>query len=424
MKSLVKFFIFGLVILAGVALLRPGLAAQGLTYAPASIQAWFGQSAAEPGKDAKKQKDGSSHAAGDDQRKGSGAIAVSVAAARSGTLPVVERTYGMLQSPAVVQLGSRITSQVTSINLKEGATVKAGDLLLTLDDRAPQAQLAKDKAALAKDQALLASATADLQRARTLVQKQAGTQQAFDQALAAQLAAQANVEADNAAIDADEVQLGFTRITAPIDGRLGSIPVSVGDLVTSGQNATTLMTVTQMKPLKVTFRLPESVLDSLRAEIAAGTQVNVGVIRMGETKPFVEGKLDFIDSSVDSASGTIGLSATIANEDLALWPGQHVNVEVERAPLSSQALIPTVALQPGQQGSFVWLLKDDSTVAPQVVTVERSEGGVSAISAGLHTGDKVVVEGQLRLAPGAKVKATEQAEKLADESSQQGTATP
>lgn len=424
MKFFSKLLIFALVVVGGLMLIRPDFFAWALAHAPGSVQAWIGPASGGGGQDSKRQKDGSTKQAGDDQRHGNGPVAVAVSAAKSGSIAVVERTYGTLQSPAVVQLGSRINSQVVSINVKEGQTVRAGDLLLTLDDRAPQAQLAKDKAALAKDQALLASATADLERARTLAQKQAGTQQAFDQALAAQRAAEANVASDNAAIDGDTVQVGFTRILAPIDGRLGTIPVSVGDLVTSGQNATTLMTVTQMKPLKVSFRLPESVLEPLRTDLAAGTKVTVGVIRMGETTPFVRGDLDFIDSSVDGTSGTIALSATLANDDMKLWPGEHVNVEVTRAPLAAHAIIPTVAIQPGQQGSFVWLLKDDSTVEPRNVVVARSEGGMSAISDGLREGDQVVVEGQLRLTPGAKVKTSGQPEKLADEAKQQGTATP
>ena len=427
MMGLLKFLkllVLVAVILGGAVYVSPGL--QGLIrpFAPVALQSWLGGAAPTAGS---KGTDRSQTAAtgSSDKRAGGGAIAVSVVAARAGTLPVIERTYGMLQSPAVVQIGSRSTSQVTEVNVKDGQSVKTGDLLLTLDDRAPLAQFAKDKAALAKDQALLASATADLERAKTLVQKQAGTQQAYDQALAAQRAADANVASDQAAIDADQLQLGFTRITAPIDGRLGAIPVAVGDLVTSGgQNVTTLMTLTQMQPLKVSFRLPEPVLAPLHAEIAEGAKIRVQVIRTNETKPAAAGTLDFIDSAVDPSSGTIALGATLANEDLALWPGQHMNVEVVRTPLSSPALVPTVAIQPGQNGSFVWLLKDDQTVEPRDVTVERSENGMTAVASGLATGDKVVVEGQLRLTAGAKVKASEQPEKLAAEAPRAGTATP
>ena len=419
-----KLLVLAAVILGGVVYVSPGL--QGLIrpFAPVALQSWLGGAAPTAGG---KGTDRSQTAAAgsSDKRAGGGAIAVSVVAARAGTLPVIERTYGMLQSPAVVQIGSRITSQVTEVNVKEGQSVRAGDLLLSLDDRAPQAQLAKDQATLAKDQALLASATADLERAKTLVQKQAGTQQAYDQALAAQRATEANVAADQAAIDVDQLQLGFTRITAPLDGRLGTIPVAVGDLVTSGsQNAATLMTLTQMQPLKVTFRLPESVLAPIHAEIAEGAKIVVQVIRANESKPAAVGALNFIDSAVDPSSGTIALGATLANEDLSLWPGQHVNVEVERTPLTSHALVPTVAIQPGQNGSFVWLPKDDQTVEPRDVIVERSENGMTAVASGLATGDKVVVEGQLRLTAGAKVKASEQPEKLAEEAPQASTATP
>lgn len=201
-----------------------------------------------------------SRSAGND---GGGVAAVSIASAELSTMPLVERTFGIVESPAVAAINARIASQITEIHVKDGQDVKAGDLLVTLDDRALQAQLAKDQAVLLKDKALEVSLAADLSRAQDLEKKGAGTVQAYDQALAAQKAAEATVGADQAAIDADQVQLDYTRISAPIGGRLGAVQAVVGNLAGSGSTGS-LVTVTQMMPLKVTFQLPEGVLPDIK----------------------------------------------------------------------------------------------------------------------------------------------------------------
>ncbi|MBI2718880.1 MAG: efflux RND transporter periplasmic adaptor subunit [Rhizobiales bacterium] len=388
-------------------------------YVPAQLQSWLVPAAGD-------NKPAGGKSGGRDQA--AGPIAVTVATATAASLPVVERTYGVLQSPAVVAIGTRISSQVTVIHVRDGQDVKAGDLLVSLDDRMPRAQLAKDKATLLKDQALALSAAADMQRAKSLAEKQAGSQQAYDQALAAQKAADATVAADRATIDSDLLQIDFTRIVAPIDGRLGAVAISVGDLVTTGASAN-LFTITEMTPLKVSFRLPETVLAAIRSDMATGTTVAVRVLRAGTTEVRGSGNLDFIDSGIDPASGTIAMSATLPNAGLALWPGEHVDVEVDRGTLTPAAVVPTVAVQPGQNGSFVWLIKSDDTVEVRAVTVARSDAGRSAIASGLAPGDRVVVEGQLRLKPGATVKpvaaaGTAEGENLAEQSANKPVASP
>jgi len=336
-------------------------------------------------------------------RDGGGAVAVIIASAELSTLPLVERTYGVVKSPAVAPINARIASQITEVHVKDGQVVKAGDLLIALDDRTLQAQLAKDQAILLKDKALEVSLAADLSRAQDLVKKGAGTTQAYDQALAAQKAAEATVGADQAAIDADQVQLDYTRISAPIGGRLGVVQAVVGSLAGTGSSGN-LVTITQMMPLKVTFQLPENVLPDIRATLQAGQPVPVRVLQSGTAKELESGNLDFIDSTVDTASGTIAMSATIDNDQLSLWPGQYVDVEVNRGELANAIIVPTVAVQQGQTGSFVWLVCDDNTVMARPVTVAHSENDKSAITSGLAAGDKVVVEGQLRLKDGIKVK--------------------
>lgn len=332
---------------------------------------------------------------------------VLAATASTADFPIRRYAIGFVSSPAVVSINARVSSQIVSIAVKDGQMVKAGDVLLSLDDRALKAQLAKDQATLAKDQALLASSQSDLQRAKDLVAKQAGTQQTYDQAVAAQKAAAATVDADKATLDADMVQLGFATITAPISGRLGAVNVAVGDLVTTSNGnsstATPLVTITEMDPLQVNFNLPESDLALLHKALATPLVGGVTLTKDGNPTPIGKGTLDFVDSSVDTASGTIATRASIPNADLSLWPGQYVNVVLDAGTMPQMTSVPTVAVQPSQKGPFVYVIKADSTVEMRPVQVALTEGGNSAISQGLKSGERVVVEGQTRLKNGAAV---------------------
>ena len=361
-----------------------------------------------------KQVAASDKAATDKQASGSkqaggGARSASIVSATATTadFPIRRYAIGFVSSPAVVSINARVSSQIVSIDVKDGQMVKAGDTLFSLDDRALKAQLAKDQATLAKDQALLASSNSDLQRAKDLVAKQAGTQQTYDQAVAAQKAAAATVDADKATIDADNVQLGFATITAPIAGRLGAVNVAVGDQVTTSNGnsstSTPLVTITQMDPLQVNFNLPESNLALLHKALANPQQGAVTLTKDGEPTPIGKGTLDFVDSSVDTASGTIATRASIPNADLSLWPGQYVNVVLDAGIMPQMTSVPTVAVQPSQKGPFVYVVKPDSTVEMRPVQVALTEGENSAISQGLKSGEKVVTEGQTRLKDGAAV---------------------
>ncbi|MER8389267.1 efflux RND transporter periplasmic adaptor subunit [Mesorhizobium sp. M1428] len=332
---------------------------------------------------------------------------VVAATATTADFPVRRYAIGFVSSPAVVSINARVSSQIVAIAVKDGQMVKAGDLLFSLDDRSLKAQLARDQATLAKDQALLASATADLQRAKNLVARQAGTQQTYDQAVAAQKSAAATVDADKATIDADQIQLGFATIRAPISGRLGAVSVAVGDLVTTSNGSSTstpLVTITQVDPLQVNFNLPERDLALLHKALAAPQQGAVTLTKDGDPKPIGKGTLDFVDSSVDTASGTIATRASVPNADLSLWPGQYVNVVLEAGIMPQMTSVPTVAVQPSQKGPFVYVIKPDNTVEMQPVQVALTEGANTAISQGLKSGERVVVEGQTKLKNGAAVR--------------------
>lgn len=349
--------------------------------------------------------------------RGGQATSVLAAAATIADFPVNRYAIGFISSPSVVNVNARVASQIVNIPVKDGQMVKAGDILFQLDDRALKAAVDKDKAELDKSMAVLASANADLDRAKNLMNRQAGTQQAYDQALAAQKSAQATIEANKATLEADQVQLSFTTIKAPIAGRLGAINVTYGDLVSTGAsgsaNSLPLVTITQVDPLRVSFNLPESDLPLLRQQMISAVASDVTLRKDGSADPIGTGKLDFIDSAVDTASGTILARATVPNGEGKLWPGQYVNVALNAGLLPQMVSVPTVAVQPSQKGSFVFVVGADNKVEMRPVKIALTHGSNTAIEEGLKEGEKVVTEGQLRLKQGSPVRIMQPGDKQA-----------
>ena len=317
------------------------------------------------------------------------------------------RAPALLMAAEESRLYAPSPAQVQAVHVRPNQLVKAGDLLFTLDDRALKAQLAKDQATLAKDQAMVVSAQADLSRAKSLVQSRAGTQQAFDQADAAAKSAAATVNADEATIDADKVQLGYATITAPITGRLGAIKITKGNLVSTGNgssNSSPLVTITQMDPLEVTFSLPETDLPLLRKALVAETPAPVRLYRDGDKTPLATGQLEFVDSTVDQASGTVQVKASMPNKDLTLWPCMFVDVALDAGVMPNMVSIPTVAVQPGQNGSFVYVVGPGDKVEQRPVAIALVRGDNSAVSKGVKSGERVVTDGQTRLKQGTLVR--------------------
>ena len=254
---------------------------------------------------------------------------------------------------------------------------------------------------------MVVSAQADLKRAQSLLANHAGTQQAYDQADAAAKAASATVLADQAAIDADQVQLSYATITAPITGKLGAIQITKGNLVTTGGNSgnsQSLVTITQMNPLQATFSLPETDLGLLKKALASKPPATVQLYRDDGKTLLGTGELEFLDSTVDQASGTVQVKASMPNDDLTLWPGQFVDVVLQAGTMPAMASIPTVAVQPSQKGPFVYVVKPDNTVDERQITVALTEGDNSAVSHGLKSGERVVTDGQARLKQGSSVR--------------------
>lgn len=334
------------------------------------------------------------------------ATAVEVAEAKTEAFPVVVSTFANVEAPETVTVNARVSSQITEIHVTDGQVVKAGDLLFSLDDRALKAARDRDQAILAKDTAILTDAGIELDRARTLRDDRSGTQQAYDTALAAQQSAKATVDADQATVEADKVALSYTSIRAPIDGRLGTVQVTVGDLVgTSGSGSpTSLVTITSVDPIEVAFHLPEEYLQSFKARLDAGSPPQVKARLSGSGEVIGAGVLDFIDSAVDTATGTVMMRAKFGNGDQKLWPGQYLEVDIEQETLPQAAVVPAVAIQAGQKGDFVYRITPADTIEVRPVVVAANDGQEAAISSGLAAGDMVVTEGQNNLKAGDKAR--------------------
>lgn len=326
------------------------------------------------------------------------------------TAPAVEedfvmrrRTIGTLESPAVVTIRPRLDTQVLEQHVRDGQFVNKGELLFTLDDREARAALAQAEAQLAKDRAMLARTELDLRRAQELLQRNAAPQTQLDTARAEHQGAIATVQADQAQIEAAHIRLSYTKILAPIDGRIGTIRVAPGNII-SANNETGLATLTQMKPLRVAFTLPERDLATLRAAAQRSPPTVVRVYEPNNEEPLAQGSLDFVDTSVDVGSGTIAARATFANEDLALWPGQFVDVEIDLDVRPRTVMVPTVAIQSGQEGPFLFVAGDDGKAQLRKVELVASQADRTALASGVRSGERVIVEGQMRLVDGSAIR--------------------
>ncbi|HKP25887.1 MAG TPA: efflux RND transporter periplasmic adaptor subunit [Dongiaceae bacterium] len=334
---------------------------------------------------------------------GKPAVAVKVTEVTQASMPIRRRSIGWVEPIATVAVKSRINSVIMEQHAQDGAFVNKGDVLFVLDDREAKAAIARDEAAMAQHQAEVERARADLERTKTLVAKQTASKQTLDQVVATARAADAAVAADKAVLQADRLTLSYTTIVAPISGRLGAIGVTPGNLVAENGDVA-LVTITQMQPIRLSFTLPDRDIDALRTALAQYPPAAVRVFTKGEKTARADGHLIFIDSTVDAASGTITAKAEFANDNLALWPGQYFDVEIELGVEPQASIIPTVALQVGQDGLFVFVVTPDNKAEMRKVTVTGSDADKSAVTAGLSPGERVVVDGQHRLSPGTPVK--------------------
>jgi multidrug efflux system membrane fusion protein len=329
-----------------------------------------------------------------------GAVPVRVATVAVKSTPVQFDTIGSVQTIASVALKSRLDAVIDQVLVRDGQFVKAGDVLFQLDSRAAQAQVDQAAATLARDQAQLQNAQRNIERDKPLVSKDFVSHQQFDTDSATGAALQATVQADQAQLENAKVLLSYYTIVAPINGRVGMIAIKRGNSLKS--NDVPLATVNQIQPIYVSFALPQNQLPELRAAMAQGP-VTVRVLPQGDKGTPVEGEIAFFENTIDTTSGTINVRGNFANDEQRLWPGEFVNVSVQVRTDTNALVVPPAAVQVGQNGSYVFVIKDDDTAEMRPVTVDRTIGGQAVISHGLAAGEKVVIDGQLRLGDGTRV---------------------
>lgn len=329
------------------------------------------------------------------------AIPVTAATAQLKAVPLDVTAIGTVIAASTVAVRSQITGELMTVGFKEGDEVTQGQVLFTLDKRPFEAALAQAEAQLQKDAAQLANAKAQAVRYQDLAQRGIATREQVDSMTTQAAALEGTVAADRANIQSARVQLDYATIEAPISGRTGLLQVHKGNLVRANDTAP-IVTINRITPVYVTFGVPESLLPDFKKYMAAGT-IRVEAKAPNESGPPSVGKIDFIDIAVDAASGTIKVKGTFPNEDRRLTPGQFVNVNVTLTTDPSATVVPTVAVQSGQQGTFVYVIKADKTVELRPVTIARTHGDDSIVGTGVKAGEMLVTDGQLRLVPGSKV---------------------
>ena len=328
---------------------------------------------------------------------GDAPVAITTASARRQDFAIVLQAIGAVAPISSVEVKPQVTSVVTRVHVKEGQFVKAGELLFTLDSRTDQANVDKMRAQVARDEAALADAKRQLARSRELLAQNFVSQGAVDTNLATVAAQTAAVEGDRAALNAARIALSYDRIAAPGSGRVGAISVYPGTAVSANQ--TTLVTITQLDPIDVTFSLPQRYLGSLLAALKEG---NAPVsAKLPEAGTEVKGRLSFVDSAVDAGTGTVKAKARFDNRAARLWPGAFVSVSLEAGALKDAVVIPQAAIIQSVRGPIVYVVSDGKAVL-RPVTVVDSRGEDAAVK-GVSAGELVVVEGRHNVRPDSPV---------------------
>lgn len=338
------------------------------------------------------------------KNKGAGKDAVPVVAAMVTQKSMPERiqAIGNVEAYSTVSIKSRVDGQIMRVHFTEGQDVAKGRLLFEIDPRPFESQLKQAQANLMRDKAQLGNAGAQERRYQDLLQKNFVSKEFYAQVRTNLEAAEAAVHADEAAVENARLQIEYSRIRSPLDGRTGKIMVQEGNLVKANDTAA-LVVINQVKPIYVTLSVPEQFLGTIRSYMASGPlQVEVSPQDVASQQP-VSGELSFVDNAVDATTGTIKLKAIFQNRDKVLWPGQFVTVVLTLHHQRDAIVVPSQAVQTGPKGRYVFVVRTDLTVEMREVAVERAEGAETVISKGVSPGERVVTNGQLRLTPGAKV---------------------
>ena len=322
---------------------------------------------------------------------------------------MVARAIGTVQAFQSVLVRARVDGTLDKILFTEGQMVKPGDVLALLDPRPYQAVLDEAVARKAADEANLVAARYDLKRYTDLAASQVASQQKLEQTKAVVAAGEASIHGDDAQIAAAQLNLDFTRITSPVQGRVGLRMIDPGNYIRAADTSSTgLVMIAQIQPIALTFTLPQDQLPAVQAAMAreAGHgKLQVAAYSSDDKMELSEGELLTIDSAIDSSTGTIKLKAVFANSDSHLWPGQFVNVRLRLSTASGATTIPSAAVQRGPNGLYVFVAKSDNTVAVQPISIGQDDGKITVVDKGIEPGTKVVTTGQSRLTNGTQVAA-------------------
>lgn len=336
-----------------------------------------------------------------------GAQPVGVAQAVRGPIDVTINALGTVTPLATVSVRPQVSGTIIRFSFKEGAMVKAGDVLAEIDPRPFEAALADAQGSLARDMASLTNARQELKRQKALFAAKATSQQTLDSQIATANQYEGTVKSDQANVKTAEINLGYTKVTSPVNGRAGIRGVDVGNFVSAGQT-TAIVTVTQLTPISVLFTVPEDAVSNIVQRFTAGEEMRVDAYDRAQINKLSSGRLTAIDSAVDTTTGTVKMRAIFANEEGELFPNQFVNVRLLINTLQDQVIIPVAAVQRGSSGTFVFVVGNDKAtgkkkVAMRAITTGVQQGNNVAVTQGLNPGETVVTDGADRLRDGGEV---------------------
>ena len=337
------------------------------------------------------------------REKAEASASIKMAVAKRKEVPVQLQAVGTVEAHATVSIKSRIDGQLVGVHFREGQDVKKGDLLFTIDPRPHEAAIKEARARLARDTALADKADIDARRYAELVAKNFVSSDKFEQFRANAEALKATVAADRAALERAQLNLEYCHIKSPMSGRTGRILVDEGAQIKANDDKGGMVEIMQIMPIYVGFAVPQQYLAEIKTRMATGPLKVEAAIPESQIEPQT-GTLSFLDNKVNTQTGTVLLKGTFANTDRLLWPGQFVTATLTLATRSDVVVIPSVAVQIGQDGQFVYVVKPDMTVEIRPVALGMTLGDEVVIEKGLGGDEKVVTEGQLRLVPGAKVR--------------------
>jgi multidrug efflux system membrane fusion protein len=331
-----------------------------------------------------------------------GPVPVRVAPATVGDFPLYYKALGTVTATNTVNVRSRVGGELVKINFKEGQRVKAGDLLAEIDPRSYQIALQQAEGTLAQNQAQLKNAQIDLERYKGLFAEDSIAKQTLDTQAALVAQYQGTIKTNQAAVGDARLNLDFTRIRAPISGRLGLRQLDVGNLV-AANDTTALVVITQIQPITVVFTLPETELSTVLSRYRSGAQLPVQAWDRGDTQQLSVGVLSSLDNQIDTTTGTLKFKAGFENQDEMLFPNQFVNVRLLADTLKDVVLAPSAAMQFGTNGTFAYVMDGDNKVTIRSLKLGASDGDLTVVKEGLAKGERVVLEGTDRLRDGSEV---------------------